>query len=282
MKTFSTLPDHEQSRYIPCPLCGSGEHKPYYSIEGADYSRCGGCGLVFQNPMPLAEELRERYSEEYFDYEITNEANFFSLMRETLRDVDFEEVESSAPGPKRFLDVGCATGMLIEYVKTRGWEESGVEVCVPAAEYGRRERKVDIVSGSLEEADFPSQYFSVVHFSHLIEHIPDPVRFMREIIRITAPGGRCIVTTPNIRGFQSLLMGPRWRSAIPDHVVLYSKRTLRRLLEEAGLTVEKTKTWGGLAAGLAPPVLKRFADRAAKLIGAGDVMVMLARKPLSP
>lgn len=280
MKTFSTVPGKERSRLIPCPLCGSIDLEPRYSIEEAEYMSCRGCGLVFQNPMPLSEELLGRYADEYFDYEIENEANFFSLMLQTLSDVDFEEIERVTREPKRFLDVGCATGMLIEYVKGRGWDEKGIEVCSPAAEYGRRERKVDIINTSLEEARFPAEYFSVVHFSHLIEHIPNPVRFMDEVVKITAPGGRCIVTTPNIRGFQSRLMGSKWRSAIPDHVVLYSKKTLRRLLEEAGLRVEKTKTWGGLAAGLAPPGVKRIADRAAKLIGAGDVMVMRARKPL--
>ena len=279
MKTFSTLPGDERSQLIPCPLCGSEDFEPRYSVQGAEYVRCRSCGLVFQNPMPLTEELRGRYAGEYFDYEIENEANFFSLMLKTLKDVDFMGVERSNPNPKRFLDVGCATGMLIHHIKERGWEEKGVEVCRPAAEYGRREREVDIVNGFLEEARFPSENFSVVHFSHLIEHIPDPVRFMREVARITVPGGMCIVTTPNIGGFQSLLMGPRWRSAIPDHVVLYSKRTLRRLLEGAGFVVEKTKTWGGLAAGLAPPWIKKFADRIAKLVGAGDVMVMRAVKP---
>lgn len=279
MKTFSTLPGEERRRFIPCPLCRSAEHEPKYSIEGAEYVNCRSCGLVFQNPMPLPEELRGRYSDEYFDYEIENESNFFSLMLRTLRDVDFEEIEQSAPEPKRFIDVGCATGMLIGHIKERGWEEKGVEVCTPAAEYGRRKRNVDIVNTSLEEAEFPGDFFSVVHFSHLIEHIPDPVRFIAEVFRITAPGGRCVVTTPNIGGFQSLLMGPRWRSAIPDHVVLFSKRTLRRLLEEAGFEVEKTKTWGGLAEGLAPPPVKKLADRSAKLLGAGDVMVMRARKP---
>ena len=38
----------------------------------------------------------------------------------------------------------------------------------------------------------------------------------------------------------------------------------------------RTVTWGGLAAGTAPTPVKRFADRAVKRIGAGDVMMMLA------
>jgi len=37
-------------------------------------------------------------------------------------------------------------------------------------------------------------------------------------------------------------------------------------------------TWGGLAAGTAPAPVKRFADRAAKRLGAGDVMLIKARK----
>jgi hypothetical protein len=85
--------------------------------------------------------------------------------------------------------------------------------------------------------------------------------------------------TPNIGGLQARLFGSEWRSAIPDHVTLFDKITLERLLAGAGLAVEKTKTWGGLAAGAAPGWIKRPVDRLSKKFGFGDVVMMVARKP---
>jgi hypothetical protein len=88
-----------------------------------------------------------------------------------------------------------------------------------------------------------------------------------------------LISTPNISGFQARLFGAFWRSAIFDHLYLFSKSTLKALLNAEGFRVERTATWGGLAAGTAPAPIKRFADRAVKKIGAGDVMMMLAAAP---
>jgi SAM-dependent methyltransferase len=114
--------------------------------------------------------------------------------------------------------------------------------------------------------------------SHLIEHLSAPGDFVREAFRILKKGGHFFVTTPNIDGFQSRLSGGRWRSAIFDHLYLFSKKTLSRLLASAGFTVEKIATWGGLAEGMAGAPLKRAADRWAKRLGLGDVMILRSVK----
>jgi SAM-dependent methyltransferase len=146
----------------------------------------------------------------------------------------------------------------------------------PSAEYARRERGLEVRSLPLEKCRFPAGSFNVVLASHLIEHLNDPAGFVAEVYRILAPGGRFLVTTPNIAGFQARLFGSRWRSAIFDHLYLFSAKTLSRLLEEKGFTLERILTWGGLAAGTAPAPIKRFADKAAKRLGLGDVMLIRA------
>lgn len=85
-----------------------------------------------------------------------------------------------------------------------------------------------------------------------------------------------LITTPNINGLQARLFGSRWRSAIADHLTLFTKRTLARMLRQTGFRVVRIVTWGGLAVGTAPPLLKRAADRLAKRWGFGDVMLLQA------
>jgi len=77
-------------------------------------------------------------------------------------------------------------------------------------------------------------------------------------------------------------MGSSWRSAIRDHLFLFSKRTLAKALASAGFSVDYTGTWGGWPAGMPPAFLKRPLDGAAKRLGWGDVMVVratLSRQP---
>ncbi len=228
--------------------------------------------------MPSLRDLEGRYADDYFSYEFHNEENFFNLMRLGLCDIRFDEMDRDSLENTNFLDIGCATGMLLAHMKEKGWRVSGVDICRQSARYGTEKRGVPIFAGTLEEARFPDRHFSVIHFSHLIEHVIDPKAFISEVRRILTDKGKAIITTPNIRGFQARLFGKAWRSAIPDHLHLFSKKTLARLLSDSGFEIEKIVTWGGIAKGAAPSWLKSPLDRLAKTWGFGDVMLFLARK----
>jgi 2-polyprenyl-3-methyl-5-hydroxy-6-metoxy-1,4-benzoquinol methylase len=168
--------------------------------------------------------------------------------------------------------------MLLESLRADGWEVQGLDLCRQSAGYAQAKRGVPVFVGTLEQARFPDASFGLVHFSHLIEHLPNPAGFLREVHRILRPEGYAVVTTPNIDGLQARLFRERWRSAISDHLCLFSRKTLRRLLSDSGFRVLKTQTWGGLAAGTAPAWLKRPADVLAKRLGFGDVVLMLVCK----
>jgi SAM-dependent methyltransferase len=279
MKTYSAIPGKERSQFIPCNLCGGTDHRRVLETREYTFVRCRNCGLTFQNPQPLFEDLKERYGQQYFEYELRNEENFFHLMKLGLRDIRFFERTGSLETEKRFLDIGCATGMLLGYIRDRGWNVRGVELCRESAEHGMRTRKLDIFVGTLEQAGFPDSTFPAVHFSHLIEHVPDPKAFLLEVRRIVAPAGYVVVVTPNIDGLQARLFRENWRSAIADHLTLFSTRTLKTILSAAGFKVLQTVTWGGLAKGTVPTLVKRPVDSLAKRMGFGDVVLMLACKP---
>jgi SAM-dependent methyltransferase len=235
------------------------------------------------NPQPLAEEVSRRYGDEYLEYELANEKPFLELQLLALEDAGFPNPEEElknrlAPAKPRVLDCGCAAGSLLGELRDRGWDCVGVEICRAEAEYARRERKLDVRSLPLEENRFPGASFNAVLASHLIEHLNNPAAFVSEVHRILAPGGFFILTTPNIDGFQAKLFRGRWRSAIFDHLYLFSAKTLPALLEQKGFAIERIVTWGGLAAGTAPRPVKRLFDKLSKKYGFGDVMLIRAKK----
>jgi 2-polyprenyl-3-methyl-5-hydroxy-6-metoxy-1,4-benzoquinol methylase len=277
VKTYSSIPRGERSVEAVCPLCGGSAYAVWLAEEGFRFVRCRACSLVYQNPRPLLEDLRKRYDSAYFTYEIANERAFLELIGIGLKDIDFDRIAESFPPPRRFLDVGCATGMLVEEMGRRGWQARGADLCRESAEYGMERRGVIIDVGTLEEARYPDGSFEAVHFSHLIEHVPDPRGFLLEVKRILVPGGLAVITTPNIEGLQARIFRGRWRSAIADHLTLFGMGTLSRLLTETGFRLEKKVTWGGLARGIGPGFIKKPLDYLAKKWGFGDVMLLLAR-----
>ena len=274
---------------VPCACCKSLSFKPALNCEGFSFVRCVSCGLVQRNPQPLQDEITSRYSniygKDYLAYELENEAAFLKLQQLALADVGFDKLEktifsrSSAANnePPSVLDVGCATGAMLLNLRDRGWRVTGVEIS-PCAGYARDKRKLDIKNIPLADCNFPDSSFDVVLASHLIEHLNDPEAFLTETFRILRSGGFCFITTPNISGFQAFLFKGRWRSAIFDHLYLFSVKTLSKMMKNSGFSIKNIRTWGGLAAGTAPPRLKKIADLLAKRFGFGDVMIVKAAK----
>jgi 2-polyprenyl-3-methyl-5-hydroxy-6-metoxy-1,4-benzoquinol methylase len=276
MKTYTTPHIIEETQEIPCALCGTAKFRVYLKCDGYTYVKCNNCALVQQNPQPVQAAVSLRYNNEsgrdYLKYELENEAAYLELATKALSDADFEDSGG------RLLDIGCATGAMLEKLRRGGWDVYGCEINQSQAEYARQKRGLEISCATLEESRYPDGFFRAVLASHLIEHLNRPMEFLREVNRILENGGNFYVTTPNIAGFQARIFGSEWRSAINDHLYLFSGRTLCRMLDKAGFTVRKIRTWGGLAKGLAPAPVKALADKMAKALGWGDVMIVKAQK----
>ena len=285
IKTWSTPVINEESLQIPCAVCANSKFKKYLVCEGFSYVRCTKCGLVQMNPQPKESRVLKRYNEssgnDYLAYERANEESFLQLQLLALHDAGFYNFEqrlfSACRDMPSVLDIGCATGTLLFELKKRGWKTCGVEIS-PAAEYARTERSMDVRSLPLLQNNFSQESFDVILASHLIEHLNKPDEFVHETYRLLKKGGCLFITTPNISGFQAKIFRGAWRSAIFDHLYLFSVETIKQLLEKAGFQIECIRTWGGLAAGSSPAWLKKIADRAVKPLGLGDVMIVRAVK----
>jgi 2-polyprenyl-3-methyl-5-hydroxy-6-metoxy-1,4-benzoquinol methylase len=258
-------------------MCGSEETELFLQLDGFGYQQCSNCGLVYQNPRPVFSDLKKRYGDNYFTYEITNQVNFFELMKLGLKDIDFDSLFCHNGEKKKFLDIGCATGLLLNHMKRKGWDCFGVEICGESAEYAKTHFSLNVFVGTHEQASYPQSFFHAVHFSHLIEHVPDPSGLLLEVKRILKPDGYMVLTTPNVSGMQARVAGKNWRSAIPDHVYLFSKKTMKSLLCKTGFEVLKQVSWGGIPAGKGPSYIKKPVDRLAKTFNFGDVMLFNCR-----
>lgn len=269
----------EEIEFVRCNLCGADDTIDYLLFDEYKYVKCRKCSLIYQNPRPKFKALKNRYTEKYFEYELRNQENFFLLMKKSLNDIKFfEKLASEFKEPRYFLDIGCATGLLLNYVRNFGFNVKGVEICPQSVMYARKNFKLDVFLGTFEEANFPDEYFDVIHFSHLIEHLPDPSTSLKNIYKKLKKNGYILVTTPRVDSFQRWIFKEKWRSFHRDHIYIFSKKTLIAIIEKAGFKIKKFISWGGLAKGTVPDILKIPADKLAKFFNIGDVMFVLAKK----
>jgi len=123
----------------------------------------------------------------------------------------------------RVLDIGCGVGQVVVRLNREGFEAHGVDVAAPnivkAAAFTDRCRVYD---GA--RLPYPDEYFECVGALNVLEHVEDPEEFIREAVRVTAPGGRVVLSSPNFLRFLG------WRDYHPRMFGVSNKcRNLRAL-----------------------------------------------------
>src|SRR5204862_5928250 len=88
--------------------------------------------------------------------------------------------------------------------------------------------------------------FELVWASEVIEHVADTARWLSEVRRVLVPRGRLLLTTPNHTRAALLAHGlERYSEPLGDHLHLYTRRSLRRILYDFGFDSVEVRTAGG-------------------------------------
>jgi SAM-dependent methyltransferase len=117
-------------------------------------------------------------------------------------------------GARRVLDVGCGGGELGRLLKRRGHYVAGIELVPAAAERART--ILDQVACFDLETDpppFSPGSFDAIILADVLEHLIDPWRVLKQLVRLLSPGGRVIASVPNLQNWKVLrrLLVGRWR-----------------------------------------------------------------------
>jgi len=233
--------------------------------------RCSNrqCVLMWLDPMPLEEDIGKAYANYYthsardsgseksalkriylaikreyiaekFNYRI-GPASFpipwigkllylFPLRR---ADAD-EEVRFLRSVPSgRLLDVGCGSGEWLVSMRNLGWDVTGVDSDEDAVYVGRQSG-LNVHCGALEQQRLPISSFDAITLQHVIEHVIDPLRTLRECARLLKPDGILVVATPNGSSLGQRIYKENWRGLEPPrHLHVFSPQSMRNLLARA-------------------------------------------------
>ncbi|MGE5373164.1 MAG: class I SAM-dependent methyltransferase [Solirubrobacterales bacterium] len=198
--------------------------------------RCSGCGLVHLWPLASSDELDRYYSGEYREeyQEPRVEERFISDLGEAR-----ERVQRLLPmlgQEDRILEIGSGSGAFLESIRPYVMVTEGVEPDQPSCQWIqdtlglKAYSHLDMVSAERGRYDWIFMY-------HVLEHLRDPVAFLKQLTPLLKPGGRLLVEVPNVEdALVSLYAVPAYLDFYYQKVHLYyfSTRTLTDTLERAG------------------------------------------------
>jgi len=226
---------------IKC-ACGSDEYFKLFERKDANHNfeiiKCKNCGLVRTLPVPDYSEKRyENYGIERY---IKNKRLTVSFMKMILKEV----VRFKKKG--RLLEVGCNLGYFLEIAKNKGFDIGGVELDGKAVNYANNILGRGVVlQSTLEQANFPNNYFDIIVVSHVLEHLINIPNFLKEVKRILNKQGIVVIASPNLDGLCAKIKKEKWPGLRPDeHVWQLSKNTITKFLKEEGFVVIHGKTSG--------------------------------------
>jgi 2-polyprenyl-3-methyl-5-hydroxy-6-metoxy-1,4-benzoquinol methylase len=227
-----------------CPLCGADRSRPFdrRHVQGAWVTNviCARCGLVFQSPRLTPAEADAFYAHEYRRlYQGAEGPNPKDLRAQAGRASSLlllgrEWLPTGAVN--RYLDIGCSAGVLLErFQQGFGAQVVGVEPGDAYRAYAQS-RGLTVYSSLEALAAAQTAPFDLISLAHVLEHLPDPVAYLRDLRRDwLAPTGHLLLEVPNLYAHDSFEVA---------HLFAFSPHTLAETLRQAGFAVTQQHLHG--------------------------------------
>lgn len=235
----------------PCLVCGARAARPLHGPHSA-LVRCS-CGLVYVDPLPTPEEAAQREDEAFHGGLVDETAEMFTAYYRNFPDdpvvrgfrATIARLKEMTGGGK-LIDVGIGTGLLLHLAREGGFTPLGCEISPGAAQKAREEFGVEVEVGDFLQVDV-GEAPAAITMADVVEHTPDPRRFLTRAAEVLRPGGALFVAVPNHRstlfwaadvlarvpGLSSMVS----RLYVPNHYWYFTPATLVRLIESVGLRV---------------------------------------------
>lgn len=234
------------SKQVVCNNCGVLNRKPYLVKNGLTIVKCTNCGLLYTNPRYHSEDLTKLYDQNYFKSRnplILGYQNYLEEQKNLEKEADYylELINQFTPLKKaKLLEIGCAFGFFLNLAHKQGADVSGVEISDFAAKTARQNFSLNVMAGFFPKIKL-SQKFDVIVMWTTLEHVDDPLAYLRKASKLLKPNGFLFLSVPNADSLLARLTNKRWPGfqKVQEHNYFFTPVSLCNLLKQAHFVIIK-------------------------------------------
>jgi SAM-dependent methyltransferase len=220
-----------------CRMCGSALGHGILAVDNVPLlpgrmtlAKCESCGSAqFMGDNPVIGYDFEGFEQDYWLNYVQSGAGITAMLHPLLA--------LSTSGRGSLLDIGCGFGFVPHFWQMSGrGRATGLEVS-RYGRIGREKLQTEILHEYYSAAEsLKGVSFDFVYASEVIEHVPDPEAFVREISAALAPGGVLILTTPDAAAADAATEHHTLLGVLSPgfHFFLASRNALADLLKRCG------------------------------------------------
>lgn len=196
-------------------------------------AKCKVCGLTFSNPIYSSNKIIDLYKKSANpDYQdLQNSARVYaSYLKRILTDFS---------NKNRLLDIGCGDGFFLTEAKKLGFKELyGVEPSEEAVGHLQKGlNKKNIINNVFKKGQFKKNFFDVVCFFHVFDHVVDPNEFLKNCYDILKQGGYVVSVMHDSKALTHRILGENSPIFDIQHIYLFDKNTVKKIFEKNGFKV---------------------------------------------
>lgn len=237
---------------VDCPACGAPAREPLYEYLGFSHQLCRECGTQYISPRPTPQILAAFYAQSknyahWAKYVFpqsaeVRRAKVFAPRAERVA----RHAQSRGIAGGSLVEVGAGSGIFLEEMRRFGIYDRliGIEPTPDLADTCR-EKGFEIVEAAVETVSLAEPVDAIVSFE-VIEHLFSAYDFLRWAFEQLKPEGLLYLSCPNIRGFDTLLLGKQSIAVDHEHLNYFHPDSLAHLLKRTGFEAVEVETPGVL------------------------------------
>jgi SAM-dependent methyltransferase len=229
---FSKISLIKSEQLKRCLICNDTEFIVFFSkykyFLNLKIMKCNNCGMHFLNPRLNQRSLNFFYNNIYRgNFDLKNKNKIFERGRRRGKYI-YEYILNNLKKNdiKSVFEIGCGYGGILDYFKEKNIRVVGSEKDQNIISFAK-EKQLDIRNGELEVFDI-NEKCDLIILSHILEHIDNPKKFLKEIEKLLKPKGFIYIEVPGIENPKII---KRNYSIQVGHLYYFTKATLSNLFD---------------------------------------------------